>query len=157
MIVTTRWRFACAPETVWPLLCGSRMQPTRHGLFRFGLPQPQVCRLPSGAGGPGGMRQCVSDQGVIDQRILAWEPPRHLAFRMERSDIARLSYVSDILEDFELAPGARGGATVTRTTRVQVSGRFRWAKSVLVWLGLMHIHRFVFRNWERVADRGTDV
>jgi hypothetical protein len=34
---------------------------------------------------------------------------------------------------------------------VRVAGRLRWLKAVLMWLGLKQIHRFVFRNWERLA------
>ncbi len=154
MIVKTRWRFSRPPEVVWPLLCGAHMEPARGWLFRFGLPQPRECRLPSGEGGVGGSRQCESDQGVIDQRILTWDPPRRLSFRMEDSDIPRLSWVSEIVDDFHLVPTEAGGTTATRTTRVRTAGRLRWMKAVLLWVGLKQIHRFVFKNWLRLSQSG---
>lgn len=157
MIVRTRWRFSRPPQVVWPLLCRAHMQPAQGWLFRLGIPQPQVCRLPSGEGGVGSARQCVSDQGVIDQRILVWDPPHHLSFRMEQSDIPRMSWVSDIVEDFRLSPTDAGGTTATRTTRVTVAGRLQWMKSVLLWMGLKQVHRFVFGNWLRLAQSTADV
>jgi hypothetical protein len=151
MIVRTGWRFAEPPEAVWPLLCNSRMEPAASCLFGLGLPQPQQCRLPDGHGGVGSTRQCVSDRGVIEQTILAWEEPRHLAFSMDRSDLYFRSCVISIVDDFELAVTPRGGTRATRTTSVQVVGRFRWLKQVALWVGLKKIHRFVFRNWQRLA------
>jgi len=132
------------------------MQPTHGWLFRVGIPQPQVCRLPSDEGGVGSARQCVSDQGVIEQRILEWDPPHHLSFRMEQSDIPRLSWASEIVEDFRLTPTDAGGTTAVRTTRVTIAGRLRWMKCVLLWMGLKQVHRFVFRNWLRLSQSMAD-
>jgi hypothetical protein len=152
MIVRTTWRFARPPEIIWPLLCDSRMEPTNSCLFRLGVPQPRQCRLPNGQGGVGSARQCISDRGVIDQTIVAWEEPKHLAFRMERSDMNFRAFVFSIVDDFELVPTPEGGTRATRTTSVQVIGWFRWVKSVLLWVGLKKVHRFVFRAWERLAS-----
>ena len=57
------------PAEVWPLLCSSKMDPRIPCLFRLGIPKPVECRLPDGAGGVGQRRECVSDRGVIRQRI----------------------------------------------------------------------------------------
>ena len=32
-----------------------------------------------------------------------------------------------------------------------MTGWFRWAKRPILWLGLKKVHRFVFRNWERLT------
>ena len=151
MIVRTTWYFSQPPEIVWPLLCNSRMEPTPSCLFGLGLPQPRQCRLPDGQGGVGSTRQCISDRGVVEQTILIWEEPRHLAFRMDRSDLYFQACVPSIVDDFELVPTADGGTRATRTTSVQVIGWFRWVKRMALRVGLWKIHRFVFRNWERLA------
>jgi hypothetical protein len=40
-------------EEVWTILCDSQMDAHVPLLFRFGIPKPVECRLPSGAGGAG--------------------------------------------------------------------------------------------------------
>ena len=39
-----------------------------------------------------------------------------------------------------------------RSTTVTVTGWFRWAKRTVLWIGLKKVHRFVFRNWQRLAS-----
>lgn len=151
MIVQTSWDFSQPPETIWPLLCNSRMEPASSCLFGLGVPQPQQCRLPEGHGGVGSTRQCISDRGAIEQTILVWEEPHHLAFSMDRSDLYFRSCVISIVDDFELVPRPCGGTRATRTTSVQVIGWFRRLKMMALWLGLKKVHRFVFRNWQRLA------
>lgn len=157
MIVRTTWHFQRPPEVVWPLLCNSRMEPAASCLFGLGLPQPRQCGLPEGEGGVGRTRQCVSDRGVIEQTILIWEPPRHLAFSMDRSDLYFRSCVPSIVDDFELVPTPDGGTLATRTTSVTVIGWFRWVKRAALWGGLKKIHRFVFRNWESLTPKKPDL
>ena len=91
-----------------------------------------ACRSRNSAGsrtpataGVGSTRQCISDRGVIEQTILAWEEPRHLAFSMDRSDQYFRACVPSIVDDFKLIPTPTGGTQATRTTSVQVIGRFR--------------------------------
>lgn len=155
MVVRTMWYFSQPPEVIWPLLCNSRMEPTTSCLFGLGLPQPQQCRLPDGQGGVGSTRQCISDRGVVEQTILVWEESRHLAFSMDRSDLYFRSCVISIVDDFELTLTPQGGTRATRTTSVQVIGWFRWLKQMALWVGLKQIHRFVFRNWQRLAAFAT--
>jgi hypothetical protein len=151
MIVRTTWDFPQTATVIWPLLCNSRMEATPSCLFGLGLPQPQQCRLPDGPGGVGSRRQCISDRGTVEQTILVWEEPSHLAFSMDRSDLYFRDSVPSIVDDFELVPAPAGGTRVTRTTSVQVIGRFQWFKRAFLWAGLKKVHRFVFRNWLRLA------
>ena len=151
MIVRTVWRFQRPPQVIWPLLCNAHMEQTRSCLFGLGLPQPEQCRLPEGHGGVGGTRQCISDRGVIEQTILVWDEPHHLAFSMDRSDLYFRACVPSIVDDFELVLTPEGGTRATRTTSVTVVGWFRWAKGVALRMGLKKVHRFVFGNWERLA------
>ena len=151
MIVKTTWLFPKPPEVVWPLLCNSRMEPTASCLFGLGLPQPQQCRLPDGQGGVGSTRQCISNRGVVEQTILIWDEPRHLAFSMDRSDLYFRDCIPSIVDDFELILTPEGGTRATRSTSVQVIGWCRWAKRAALRVGLKKIHRFVFRNWLRLV------
>jgi hypothetical protein len=151
MIIRTVWHFRQPPRVIWPLLCNARMEPTASCLFGLGVPQPEQCRLPEGHGGVGNTRQCVSDRGVIEQTILVWDEPHHLAFSMDRSDLYFRSCVPSIVDDFELVPTPQGGTRATRTTSVTVLGWFRWAKGTALRVGLKKVHRFVFGNWERLA------
>jgi len=155
MIVQTSCSFPEPPEAIWPLLCNSRMEPTHSALFGLGLPQPQQCRLPDGHGGVGSTRQCISDRGVVEQTILVWDEPYHLAFSMDRSDLYFRSCVISIVDDFDLVRTPQGGTRATRTTSVQVIGWFRWLKRLALWVGLKQIHRFVFGNWQRLAAAAT--
>lgn len=152
LVVQTTWYFPQPPEMIWPLLCNSRMKPTTSCLFGLGLPQPRECRLPDGQGGVGSTRQCISDRGVVEQTILVWNEPSRLVFSMDRSDLYFRSCVPSIVDDFELIPTAEGGTAVTRTTNIQVIGWFRSVKQLALWVGLKKIHRFVFKNWLRLAS-----
>ncbi|MBG6066180.1 hypothetical protein [Micromonospora ureilytica] len=44
-----------------------------------------------------------------------------------------------------------GGTRVTRTTTVTVRGYGRLALEPALWVGLKSVHRFVFRNWQKMA------
>lgn len=149
MLVRTRTVLPRPAESVWPLLCDSRVTLTpRCPVFRLGVPRPVECRLPEGVGGEGALRQCVSDQGSIRQRITEWRPPRRLTFHMEHTDLAFARCVDGLTDQFELRPLRAGTATLlTRTTRVEIRGRFRCLTQAAVYVGLKAIHRHAFRAW----------
>jgi len=149
--VQTQRTIPGSPHTVWPLLCASTMDRTSSVLFRLGVPQPIECRLPDGEGGVGRERECVSDQGVVHQRILVWVPGERLTFRMERSEIGAAKSVTGIEDSFELRPTG-SGVTVIRTTKATVVGPFRSVKGIALYLALKKVHRYVFQNWARLAS-----
>ncbi|MEV0717262.1 SRPBCC family protein [Asanoa sp. NPDC050611] len=157
MIVRTRWVVPQPPEVLWPVLCDSRIE-LRHRcpVFYLGTPRPTACRLPEGPGEVGAARQCVSEQGVVRQRITLWEPPSRLAFHMESTDLGFHRYVDQLGDRFDLAPAASGGTRVIRTTTVTVNGLRRMALYPALWVGLKSVHRFVFRNWSRHASGQGD-
>jgi hypothetical protein len=146
MIVVTRRHLPGSPEQVWPLLCGSSMDRSRPCLFRLGVPKPVECRLPAGAGAVGARRECISEQGRVGQRITRWAPPALLAFEMVETDLFFARYVSAIEEQFELR-GGRGGTEIVRTTKVTLNPATGAVRSLLLWIGLKQVHRYVFRNW----------
>ena len=149
MKVTTSAILPKPPEEVWPLLCSSQMDPTIPCLFRLGIPKPVECRLPDGVGGVGERRQCISDRGIINQRITAWERPKNLRFRMEDTTLYFRPCVNSITEEFVLTPGPSSTTQITRTTTIEVTGYARFLKALMMCLGMKFIHRYVFANWSR--------
>jgi hypothetical protein len=155
LTVRTRWRLPRTPDKVWPLLTKSRMEPECSVLFLLGVPEPQECRLPDGQGGVGSRRECVSDQGVVEQRILEWDEPRTLSFRAERTDLGFKNHVTEIVERFELVPDGPGATLATRTTQVRLRDPWAFLRRIMLAIGLKKVHRFVFGNWERACREAT--
>lgn len=153
LVVRTKQTFSSPAGTVWSLVCNSRMDGAPMLLFKLGVPQPVECRLPDGRGRVGGERECVSDQGTVHQRILEWVPEKRLRFRMEKTDLRFQRYVREIVDTFDFAPVV-GGVEVTRTTEVATKGRLQFVKKLLLRLSLKQVHRYVFRNWHRLAEHG---
>ncbi len=99
------------------MLCDSRMDLAAPWPFRFGVPRPRQCSLPEGSGGVGRTRECQSDQGTIDQRIIEWEEPRRLCFVMERTDLFFRDCVNYISDTFDLEPTLSSGTRITAHDR----------------------------------------
>jgi len=154
LVVRTRQSFDCSASTVWSLLCNSRMDGRSKLLFKLGVPQPVQCRVTDAHGGVGSERECVSDQGVVHQRILEWLPGQRLSFRMERTDMQFQKFVSGIADTFEIAPTS-SGVVVTRVTTASTLGRFQTFRRISLYIGLKQVHRYVFQNWRRLAQHGT--
>jgi hypothetical protein len=156
MRVTTFAMLPGPPEEVWPLLCASRMDPQMPCAFRFGIPKPVECRLPDGQGGVGARRQCLSDHGVVNQRITHWERPRLLRFHMEDTTLYFGPCVTSMVEEFELSEGPCSTTRIRRTTTLQLGGFLRRFRGLLLCLGIKLIHRYVFRNWARLVATPRD-
>jgi len=135
------------PTELWPLLCGSKMDPEIPCLFRLGIPKPVECRLPSGNVGVGEARTCVSDSGIINQRITIREPPRTLYFEMIDSNLYFRPCVTSISERFELEPYSLSSTRITRATSIQLTGVAPWLKGLIMFIGMKTVHKYVFRNW----------
>ena len=111
-----------SPAVVWPLLCSSRMDPRIPCFFRLGIPKPVECRLPDGVGGIGARRQCVSDRGIVHQRITHWQEQKILRFQMEDTTLYFRPCVTAIVEEFTLEPVGSERTRLTRTTDIAVAG-----------------------------------
>ncbi len=142
MIVRTTVVIAKPPEEVWTLLCNSQMDAHIPLPFRFGIPKPVQCRLPSGVGGAGQRRQCISNLGTINQRITLWEDNKTLMFEMIDTDMYFGRYVTSIKERFDFAAADERKTKLTRTTEFKVTGRAGIFKSLMVWVGLKNVHRW---------------
>ncbi len=134
---------------VWPLLCSSKMDPHMPCFFRFGIPKPVECKLPDGVGGIGARRECVSDRGVIHQRITDWQENQRLRFQMEDTTLYFRPCVTAIFEEFILEPLDSQSTRLTRTTDIQVTGGCRYAKAMVMCAGMKCVHRYVFKNWSK--------
>ena len=151
LVVRTSRRFPCSANTVWPLLCDSRIEGRARLLFYLGVPQPLQCRLPEGRGEVGAERECVSDRGIVRQRILDWRPEERLSFRMEETSLPIRAFVRDMVDTIVLVPSG-SSVHVTRTTTVRVSGRYRILRKWLLRVGIKQVHRYVFRSWLRLVS-----
>ncbi len=146
MKVRTSYLMDASPQAVWPLLCDSAMEVRPPLVFWLGIPRPKICRLPSGVGGVGQPRECVSDQGSIKQRILQWDEPRRLCFEMTKTDMSFGGHICRLVDSFDLQAVPTDRTRVTRTTDVVLVGRFQAAKAAAVYVGLKAVHRYVFKN-----------
>lgn len=151
MQIRTSTVIAASAECVWPLLCDSKMQGSLPCVFRLGVPQPLECRLVEGQGGVGASRQCISRQGVVNQRIVHWQPPLSLKFEMVDSNLYFRRCVRYICEEFCLQPLDGGQTVLTRTTTIKAEGFAAVLKELLLCLGLKVVHLYVFKNWRRLA------
>lgn len=154
LTVRTRVLIPASPRALWSLLCNSRMDGTSKLLFKLGVPQPLQCRVTDDHAGVGSERECISDQGVVHQRILEWIPERRLSFRMERTDMEFGRFVREIVDTFDLLPTS-SGVEVTRVTKVSTTGRAQLFRRIPLYLGLKQVHRYVFQNWLRLAAHGA--
>ena len=150
MHIKTSRRFNVTPEKLWPLLFNSKMDDKQPCYFLCGLPKPIECRLPD-TGGVGATRECVSDKGIIVQNILEWVPNSKLKFELKQTDIYFGPCVKSIVETFEIQKIDEGHSTITRNTDFVIKSPFRLFISVPMAIGLKSIHRYVFKNWRRLA------
>jgi hypothetical protein len=150
LIVRTKQSFRSPASTVWSLMCNSQMDDSTSLLFKLGVPQPVQCRVPDSQPGVGSERECVSDRGVVHQRILVWTPNKCLSFRMESTDLAFGRYVRELIDTFNLT-ATPIGVEVTRTTQVRTRGRSQFLARVVLYFSLRKVHRYVFQNWNRLA------
>lgn len=147
MRVRTTWTIPKPRATVWTLLCSSRMDDGRPCGAWLGIPKPVACRLPAG-GGIGARRQCISERGLVDQRIVVWDEPRRLSFAMESTNLGFGRQVKAIVETFELTEVDAVTTRVTRTTEITLSSPCV-PRAVMIAIGIKSVHRYVFRNWAR--------
>ena len=151
MKLTTTYKFNAQPEELWPLLFNSKMDEKHPCFFLCGLPKPVECRLADGEGGVGKTRECVSDKGVIIQRIVAWQPNHLLEFHLQETNLYFGPCVNNIKERFELKKINSTQTVITRKTEFHVTSFIKLFISIPIAVGLKSIHHYVFRNWKRIA------
>ena len=153
MKVQTCHTIGASPQAVWPLLCNSAMELPPSLPFLLGIPRPERCYLPSGVGGVGQSRECISNKGSIRQRILEWEEGRRLRFEMKETDLFFRDYVRTMVDSFDVEGLAPDRTRVTRTTEITLAGGFKTIKALAVWFGVKMVHRYVFKKLGRTRSR----
>ncbi len=150
MQIKTSRKFNATPEKLWPLLFNSKMDEEQPCYFLCGLPKPVECRLKDD-GGVGATRECVSDKGVIVQNILEWVPQSKLRFELTQTNIYFGPCVKSIVEGFEIQKVSDKQSIITRQTDFVIKSPFRLFLAIPMAIGLKSIHRYVFKNWQRLS------
>lgn len=150
MKLKTTYNYNTTTENLWPLLFGSKMDKDKPCRFLFGLPKPMECKLEGETGGIGKSRQCISDKGTIQQRIIEWEPQKVLSFEMAETDIYFGPCVESIIESFHLQEMGTNKSSITRTTEFKLKSN-RFFLTIPIYIGLKNIHWYVFKNWNRIV------
>lgn len=150
MNVVSEWIFDCEPEHVWPHFLEATMDSEPPLMFRLGIPKPISCRVLDGAV-VGGTRQCTTDRGTSEQRILSIVVNRKLHYRMLNSSMLFSHWVQHLEDTFALMPLSSGVTRVSRTTRFTAKGPMRSLKQLAIWLFLRTTHSYAARNWRRLS------
>ena len=119
-------------------------------MFRLGIPKPISCRIVDGAV-VGGTRQCTTDRGTSEQRILSIVENRKLHYRMLNSSMLFSHWVQHLEDTFALMPLSSGATRVSRTTRFTAKGPMRPLKQLAIWIFLRTTHSYAARNWRRLS------
>nr|WP_254615177.1 hypothetical protein [Burkholderia pyrrocinia] len=128
------------------------MDDTRPLLFRLGVPKPVSCRVLEGTPAVGNTRQCTTDRGTIDQRILVLDENRRLRYRMVSSTVWCRDWVGLLEDEFTLTPIEGDKTRVERRTVFSARGIiFRPVRQIGLWVALLQAHRYAARNWRRLA------
>lgn len=151
MVVQTTYHYKASAQMLWPLLFNSKMDSKQPCYLLCGLPKPVECRIKDGLQDVGGIRECVSDKGTIQQRITEWDVESKLSFELVQTDLYFKPCIRSIKEQFELKETEPGYCRITRTTTFITKGSLSSIVSIPMFIGLKAIHRYVFKNWERLV------
>lgn len=122
MKLKTTFRYQAKPEQLWPLLFNSKMDSEQPCNFLYGLPKPVECRLQDSEGGVGKTRECVSDKGVDQTEYIG------------------------LGTKFEIEIRTKGNGYLFWS----VYEKYQYFISIPLYICLKSIHRYVFRNWDRI-------
>ncbi|WP_175748583.1 hypothetical protein [Burkholderia pyrrocinia] len=151
MEIHSQWTFDCRREHIWPHYLHARMDGTRPLLFRLGVPKPVSCSVLEGTPAVGNTRQCTTDRGTIDQRILVLDENRRLRYRMVSSTVWCRDWVGLLEDEFTLTSIEGDKTRVERRTVFSARGIFKPVRQIGLWLTLQQAHRYAARNWRSLA------
>ena len=151
MNIRSSWVFDCTPDHIWPHFLHARMDDRRPLLFRFGIPKPMSCKVLEGTPQVGNTRQCTTDLGTIDQRILVCDVNSKLRYRMQKSTVWCGDWVELLEDEFTLTPLDGNRTKVERVTEFRAKGRFNLLKQLALRIALGQAHHYASTNWRRLA------
>jgi len=146
-IVTTTIWLPAPPEQVWPYV---QMVDSIGGpkplLMHVGLPIPQRCVLSGTA--LGSKRTCYFDKGYIEESVLEWQPPYHMRFSVDRTNLPGRHWLGFENAEYTLQP-ERGGTLLTRTTSITSGLTPSWYWEPLERWGVASEHNYLFQDLQR--------
>lgn len=154
MSVTTTIEIEAAAAAVWVRLCDADMPataPCEFSLGRFGPPRPLRCELPEGVGGVGAARRCVTDRGVVEQRVTDWVVNTRLAFEVVAENSGLGPHVIAMRDVFDLRPIV-GGVQLTRRTELVPRGPCPRLRGVALKLAVRRVHRYTMQGFKAAAE-----
>lgn len=141
-VVSTR-TFPVSEGEAWAaLLSFQQITGEKPWLLKMGLPVPQYCTIEGS--GVGAMRRCHFDQGVIEERISVWRPPRRLVMEITNVTLPGRDWLKFIDASYELTGTRVGETTVVRTTRIASVLRPRLYWQPLEELATQAEHEYLF-------------
>ena len=141
-VVTVR-SFPVSEWEAWEaLLSFQRITGEKPWLLRMGLPVPQYCTIEGT--GVGATRTCHFDQGVIEERISVWRPPRQLVMEITNVTLPGRDWLKFIDASYELTGNEMGETRVRRTTRIASVLRPRLYWQPLEDLATQAEHEYLF-------------
>ena len=152
MQLHSTWIFNCAPHHIWPHFLHAKMDNTKPLLFRLGVPKPVSCKVLEGPGALGNTRQCTTDRGTIDQRILDYVPNQKLRYRMIASTVWCQHWIGKLEDEFTLVPVGENATRVERRSDFTADGWLAPIKQLALWLALKQAHRYASKNWRRLSS-----
>lgn len=146
VVQTTMW-LPVPPEQVWPQIqVMDSIAGPKPFLMYVGLPIPQRCALSGTA--VGSKRTCYFDQGYIEESVLEWQPPYHMRFSVDRTNLPGRHWLGFENAEYTLQPNG-GGTLLTRTTTISSGLSPSWYWEPLERWGVSSEHRYLFENVER--------
>ena len=152
--IETSVEVEASAAAVWARLCDAQMPaiaPCEFRLGHFGPPQPLRCELPSGVGGVGRERRCVTTSGVVTQRITEWAEHEHLAFEVVSEDAGLGVHVRAMRDDFWVTALAPTRTRLTRRTALEPQGPCPRLRGVALRFAIQRVHRFTMRGFAAAA------
>jgi|SRR5947209_2026714 len=119
-------------------------------LMYVGLPVPQRCTLEKAA--EGARRTCYFDKGYIEETVMAWDPPRHMGLRIDRTHMPGRHWLGFENADYWLHPEG-SGTRLTRTTSISSHLYPAWYWRTLERWGVSSEHRYILQDAVIRAER----
>jgi hypothetical protein len=150
-VVVTSVLVPATPADAWEAL---KSFDSLHGplppLLGLGLPVPERCTLEKDA--VGAKRVCIFDTGTIEQRVVAWDPPRRMQLAVVEVDLPGRRWFGFTEASYDLE-AQEGGTLVTRSTTATSELRPGWLWGPLVRLGVEQEHRYLLAELTRRFTR----
>ena len=138
-------------ELVWDQLkTFDRIEGTKGFLMKIGLPVPVSCTM-SGEG-VGATRTCYFEEGHIQERVTAWNPPNSMKFEITEFDVPGRPWLSFRDAGYELT--TEGNRTVvTRQTTIVSRLAPAWYWRPLEKIGVETEHQYLFEEVKKKIEK----